>query len=373
MATLALVALSARAMAEAAAREGHRALAIDLFGDADTRRASEAWCPAGEPGAARLHAPTVLAALQRFAARGDVAGWVPGGGCEGEPGLLAEGARVLPLIGCAPAVVARLRDPLDFFGFLAAHGIPHPEVRGSAPADPAGWLVKDAGGCGGWHIRRAAEVDLPVQAPRYFQREVAGEPMSATFCTNGSEIRLLGINRLLVRRFEWSGPYVFCGAIGPVALPPAAAQQLGRALRLLAPGFGLQGLASLDFMLDVDAVQVLEVNPRVPATMALYDGAFTAHLEACRHGHLPEPLPPAAMRRVHGFETVWAPRSFTLDEAGAARLQALPHCHDLPQAGSRFGRGDPLCTVSAEGAGAAEVERALAAASAAALRSLETA
>ncbi len=373
MATLALVAHSARAMAEAAAREGHRPLAIDLFGDADTQRASVEWCPAGEPGSSRLHPQTILTALRRFAARGDVAGWVAGGGCEGEPELLAEGARTLPLIGCAPAVVARLRDPLDFFGFLAAHGIAHPEVRGSTPADPEGWLVKDATGCGGWHIRRAADVEAPVTAPRYFQREAAGEPMSATFCANGSEMRLLGINRLLVRRFEWSGPYVFSGAIGPVALPPAAAQQVGRALRLLASGFGMQGLASLDFLLDGDALQVLEVNPRMPATMALYDGTFTAHLDACLHGHLPEPLPPAAMRRVRGFETVWAPRALQLGEAGAARLQGLPDCHDLPRPGSRFRRGDPLCTVSAEGAGAAEVERALAAARDAALRSLETA
>ena len=42
---LALAALSARALAEAAAREGLRAVALDVFGDADTRRHAADWQP----------------------------------------------------------------------------------------------------------------------------------------------------------------------------------------------------------------------------------------------------------------------------------------------------------------------------------------
>ena len=370
MPTLALVAVSARMMAEAAVRDGFRALAIDLFGDQDTRRASAAWWPGGDPATLQLDDAAVLAALRTAAQRGDVTGWVPGGGTEGRPALLAEGARILPLIGTAPAAVARVRDPLAFFGFLAAHGIGHPEVRSSAPHDAAGWLLKDMRGCGGWHIR-AARPGETAAAQQYVQRVAAGRPMSATYVANGTHACLLGFNQLIVKPLQQAGqtrPYVYCGAIGPVALPPLAAQQLGRALRLLAAGFVLQGLGSIDFVLDADGqVQLLEVNPRPPSSMALYRGTLAAHVDACLHGTLPDaPL----AREVGGHEVLWAPHALALDEAAAARLSAWPGCHDLPAAGSRFAAGEPLCTLSARGASAAAVREALDTARTALLHSL---
>ena len=369
--TLALVAVSARMMAEAAVRDGYRALAVDLFGDADTRRAASAWWPAGDAATLQLDAEAVLAALHACARRGDVAGWVPGGGTEGHTELLTAAARVLPLIGTAPAAVARVRDPLAFFGFLAAHGIAHPEVRSTVPGDIHGWLLKDKRGCGGWHIRAAGAADRPGPQ-QSLQRVVAGQPMSATFVANGAQVSLLGFNELIVKPLQVGGtlrPYVYCGAIGPVNLPPQAAQQSGRALRLIAAEFVLQGLGSVDFMLDADGqVQVLEVNPRPPATLALYRGSIAAHVDACLHGTLPEAAPPGP---VSGHEVVWAPRAMQIDNACAERLARWPGCHDLPAAGARFAAGDPLCSLSARGASAAAVRQALDGARAALLQSLE--
>ena len=366
--TLALVAVSARMMAEAAVRDGFQALAVDLFGDADTRRASDAWWPGGDAATLQLDPEAVLAALQACARRGDVAGWVPGGGTEADTQLLTEAARVLPLIGTAPAAVARVRDPLAFFGFLAAHGIAFPEVRSTVPGDARGWLLKDFRGCGGWHIRVATPADRP--APQQFlQRVVAGKPMSATFVANGAQVSLLGFNELTVKPLGAPRPYVFCGAIGPVTLPPPAAQQIQRALRLLAAEFALQGLGSVDFILDTDGQpQLLEVNPRPPATLALYRGSIAAHVDACLHGTLPAAQQPGT---ASGHEVVWAPRAMQLDEAGAERLARWPGCHDLPAAGTRFAAGDPLCTLSAQGRHVDAVRAALDSARAALLQSLE--
>lgn len=365
--TLALVAVSARMMAEAAARDGFRALAVDLFGDADTRRAAEAWFPGGDPAELQLNHEAVLAALHACASRGDVAGWVPGGGTEADTELLAEAARVLPLIGTAPAAAARVRDPLAFFGFLAAHGVAHPEVRSTVPCDANGWLLKDFRGCGGWHIRAAQPGDRP-QPQQFLQRVVAGRPMSATFVANGGQASLLGFNELIVRSLQ-SRPYVYCGAIGPVALPPQAAQPLHRALQLLAAEFVLQGLGSVDFILDADAQpQLLEVNPRPPATLALYRGSLAAHVDACLHGALPSPAPAGT---AGGHEVVWAPRPMQIDNALAEHLARWPGCHDLPAPGTRFGAGDPLCTLSAEGRDAPAVRAALDSTRAALLQSLQ--
>lgn len=358
---LAVAALSARLLAEAARREGHEVVALDLFGDLDTRRASTQWCAIGSPGAMRIDARLLLDALADLAARRAVDGWIAGSGFEGQPDLLERGAALLPMLGTPGAAVRRVRDPRTFFDALDRAGIAHPDVRFDAPPSADAWLLKDAGGCGGWHIRRAPSSSGGTPAGRYFQRVAAGLPMSATFVAGRDGVLLLGINRQLVRPIG-SHPYVYCGVIGPVPLPAGLRRTIERDLRVLAAAFGLRGLGSLDLVVDGDACVVLEINPRPPASVALYPdaggGVLTAHVRACRD----EPLQPvaAASETVRGTEIVFARRALKLDAPTAAAIAARPGCHDLPAAGTSFDAGDPVCSVDADGADADAVEAALA-------------
>jgi len=383
MITLALVAQSARAMAEAAMADGYAVIAIDLFGDADTRRASHSWFPAGTPGTLQLDTPQVLATLRTLAQRGGVAGWVAGGGCEGLPELLSEGAARLPLIGSAPQAVQRVRNPAEFFACLQAAGIRHPEVRFTPPADGSGWLFKDSRGCGGWHVLHASNTaahqpsPAPLPVSHYFQRLVPGTPMSATFCANGHQAVVLGINHQLVCAIG-DRPFVYAGVLGPVCLPEAASTALDQALQTLTAQFVLRGLGSLDFVFDGNTVQVLEINPRPPASLALYGtrlavGLMTAHVQACLQGRLPKLLPaPGGAPALRGTAIVFAPHALHIDETAAHALQALPACHDLPMAGTRLQRGDPLCSVSAVGPDAAAVQAQLKSGRETVLNTLET-
>ena len=365
---LVVAAVSARMLAEAAARDGYRVIALDLFGDVDTRRVSQRWHPIGAAGSLQIDEASVLAALQEAAGRGDDAaiGWVPGSGFEGRPDLLDAGARLLPLIGTPLDSVRRVRDPAEFFAVLAAHGIEHPSVRFDAPADAdtEGWLLKDARGHGGWHIRDAGATrdDWQAGASLYFQRKMPGVPMSATFIANGSEAMLLGINQLIVRPFG-ARPCVYAGCVGPVDVPADLARRIANAVRLLTAEFGLRGWCSLDFMRNGNAICVLEVNPRPPASLALYarPGLIDAQLRACLHCELPSAalLDAPAPRRVAGSEIVYARHALTLDAAGAQHLADRPDVHDLPAADTRFGAGDPICSLSAAGDTAEQVKALL--------------
>ena len=99
MARIAVAALSARALAEAAQRDGHEVLALDLFGDRDTRAAASlGWAGIGESQALRIDAERLLTALRGAAAQG-AEGWVCGSGFDGLPELLAQGQAILPLWG----------------------------------------------------------------------------------------------------------------------------------------------------------------------------------------------------------------------------------------------------------------------------------
>lgn len=355
---IAVAALSARALVLSVRQGGERCAALDLFGDQDTRRAAEAWWPIGDASSMAIDGDRLLAALDRLAGDGRVRGWVAGSGFEGRPELLEAGAALLPLWGTEGAAVRRLRDPRAFFGFLREAGIAHPPVRHEAPADPAGWLLKDGGGCGGWQVRRAAAGDAPGPLA-YWQAERRGAcPMSATFVADGRRARVLGFNLQLVDERP-ARPYVFRGVIGPVPVADAIRARVADAASAIAQRHGLLGLGSLDFLLHEDRAEVIEVNPRPPASAALYarEGAWRAHRLACTRGVLEAVTTPAGVR---GLETVFAPRALRWT-AAAARFAARSHrVHDLPAAGTAFAAGDPVCSVSAGGRDAAAVQAALA-------------
>lgn len=374
---LAVAGISARAMAEAAVRDGFEVVALDLFGDADTCRAAARWLPLAEPGALRFDADCTLAALRVLAQRGDVAGWVPGSGFEAMPEVLGEGAAWLPLIGNPPDVIRRVRDPRGFFRVLQQLALPYPPVVHGAPTDPAGWLLKDLQGCGGWQVRPAPAGLLPgTPAPpgQLWQRFVAGQPMSATFVADGRRARVLGFNLQLIEPIG-DRPWVFAGVIGPVALPALVAAGLRAAVDALVAAFALRGLGSLDFVYDDRSERwwLLELNPRPPASLACYPDAapMAGHVRACLHGELPPP--PPAPRCVEGQRIVFAPRPLRLDEATAARIADRADTHDLPSGGAVFAAGEPVCSLGARGDAPADVMARLAHAHAQLIDLLETA
>jgi hypothetical protein len=338
-----VVAISGRAIAAAAARAGRRVAVIDLFADDDTRRLAAATVrAAGEP-ARGFDAGTLAAAAARFPGLP----LVPGTGFERDPGLLARIARGRRLLGTPPGAWRALKDPLAFARLLARLGIPHPPTQIVPPADRRGWLAREAGGWGGWHVRPAADA---APAPgRCYQRFVAGRPVAAAFVADGRRARAIDISA------QWTAPargtpFRYGGAAAPAVLPRAVAARLADAAETAAAAGGAVGLGSADFLLAEDGSFVLlEINPRPGATLDLLDRgdpppartAFALHLAACE-GRLPR----AGVMRAGpamAAAVVYAARSARVP----AGLRWPRGAADLTPAGSPLARGTPVCTVTA--------------------------
>ena len=358
---LVVAGISVRALAESARQGGWEVIALDLFGDADTRRASAQWASIGEPSALRIEPARLRHELRRAARLPGVDGWVPGSGFEGAPELLAAGGATLPCLAIEPLTMQRVRDPADFFGVLDRHRLTHPPVSLDPPADPAGWLAKRAGGCGGVHIREACQ-GLAEPASRhadtYFQRWQPGTPMSALFVADGQRFQVVALNRLIVRAI-WPLPHVYAGAIGPI-VDDGLEHAVARALSVLVPEFGLRGLGSLDFVADGSDAHWLEVNPRPSATLQLHadawpHGLVRVHVDAVR-GRLPATAPRRGSG-VRGHLTVFADRPGLVGETSPHDGLDDAHMHDLPAPGTRFARGEPICTVSARADSADDASR----------------
>jgi predicted ATP-grasp superfamily ATP-dependent carboligase len=374
-ATLVVAGLSARVLAEAAREGGWDVVALDLFGDRDTRRASRWWRSIGEPARLRIDPVALHAALAEAALLPDVAGWVPGGGFEGTPELLETGGAALPCHAMPADAVRRLRRPTEFFGALDRLGLAHPAVAATPPAHLDGWLAKRAGGSGGLHVRGATEAAADPSPPPddlYYQHEQPGTPMSALFVADGERATVVALNRLLTATLG-GRRHAYAGAIGPVRAP-ALERRIATALAALVPEFGLRGLASLDFVADAQCHPwLLEINPRPSASMALHAGAWPgglvrAHVEAVR-GRLPS-APARRLPGVRGTRVVFASCEGGIDDALSDALATMAHVHDLPVAGSRFAAGEPVCSVSADAGDVDEVSRILYARAARVLRLL---
>jgi predicted ATP-grasp superfamily ATP-dependent carboligase len=353
MALLAVAGLSARLMAESAARDGFEVVALDIFGDVDTCAVAARWIGIGTPESLQIDAERLLSALAALARGGAAIGWVAGSGFEGRPDLLAQGAALLPLIGSSADALARVRDPAQFFSGLAQLDIEHPPVQFGPLVDARGWLLKDFGDCGAAHIR-PAPAGRPAPPRHYFQRLWPGVSMSATFLANGRDAVLLGINQQIVRGRE-DRPYVFCGVLGPVPVADDVLRRVREIVVALVPAFGLRGLASLDFLLaERRHVSVLELNVRPPASLGLYaaQAPMAAHVQACLRAELP--LPKAALR-IEGTEIVFARRPLLIDATDVQWLTSQPQVHDVPCPGQTIAAGHPVCSVSAQGDNIADV------------------
>jgi predicted ATP-grasp superfamily ATP-dependent carboligase len=340
-----IVAASGRALAAAARRAGFRPLALDYFGDADTR----ALCDATQRIEGGYHsgftAENLIPALKELADGKEPCGAVYGAGFEDRPELLELIARHWPLIGNKPDTVRCAKEPVQLSSVCARLRIPHPEISLTMPADPHCWLAKDAGGAGGMHVRPAAGARLR-DATTYFQREAEGEAVSVQFLADGAKACVIGLTR------QWAAPapgapFRFGGVLRPAIVSPKIDRALRQATANIARAFALRGLNTIDCLITDEAYTLIEINPRPGAALDIFedpDGLlFRAHIDASR-GRLPgQPLefPGAAAAAIaYAREPV----------ACVPKLRWPAWTADRPASKSALRAGDPLCTIKAHSA-----------------------
>jgi len=226
------------------------------------------------------------------------AGFVYGSGFEAQPDLLQKVTALIPVIGNSSTTLAAAKNLSVFFATLQKLNIKHPETFEQLPVavDSSLYLRKLSGGSGGVHIKPAASVQSHWLEQHYFQRKLEGLPVSLLFIANGAEIEVVGFNEQWVSASA-DMPFRYGGAVSHAALSVAVQQQLLDAARQLTIAFGLHGLNSLDAIVhrvsvSIEQMYVLEINPRLSATVDLYDNngvLFEHHVQACVHRQLAGP------------------------------------------------------------------------------------
>jgi len=348
-----LVTLSGRGLAQAAARAGRIAVGMDGFADRDTCDLAPLWQRLPLDANGDLAPLGLVDAAARLSPAERCLGLVYGSGFEAQPELLSRLACGRQLLGNPAEVLAESADPMRFASLARRLGLPFPEVQSAPPADPAGWLAKRAGGCGGIHVREA--VGSAARPGVYFQRRVDGTPCSLLFLADGRDIRAIGFNRLLPAPPQAPGRWAYAGAVALDDAPGGVGPAVQAAARALTGALGLRGLNGIDFVVNDSDWSLLELNPRPTATLELWDAhpmpaLFDLHVQSCL-GRLPVTLPkPEASRAVavaYAGATLRVPAGFPWPDWSA----------DLPRMDTLLEPGDPVCTVHATAADAGAAER----------------
>ncbi|EIJ42042.1 putative ATP-dependent carboligase [Beggiatoa alba B18LD] len=339
---LLIVAVSARALAVSAHKAGLATYVLDLFADTDTQRVALAYQQV-QAQTYNFDDTDLLEQVHRLCPTNTAL--VYGSGFEHNPALLAKLAQGRYLYGNTPDILQFIKDPQAFFGLLHRQGIPHPETRLTPPTDTStGWLVKHIGGTGGYHVQPLKTVITEKKSACYYQRQLAGNPHSVLFLANGKTAEIIGYNEQWINEDFASTPYLYAGAMRVDDMP--FQPEITEVVNCIVKETGLKGLCGMDMILNATGFHVLEINPRPPASFELHQikgNLFYWHLQATM-GKLPtsplaHPRYNRAKRILYALKTLNIPR-YPQWSAWTA---------DQPRPNSVIQRGEPICTIFAQG------------------------
>lgn len=257
-----LVGASVRAAAESARRAGFSPIAVDRYGDRETVQAADSWHPLDD-----IRSDESAAQFDRIVGGNTPIAIV--GGLDGGYRWIPRSCR--NFWGADPAVFL-LCDQVDFLRDLAARAeVLFPKTLAKGVTRP-GWLLKRRSSAGGLGVTVCREkIDIPADAS--LQVPVRGRVCGASFLGLGDHAVLLGVCRLLKKRIG-RNPFVFAGALGPIALQDSVLDSLKRLGQAFVDSTAIRGPFNADVVIGRGGVTLLEINPRWSASMEILEQSW---------------------------------------------------------------------------------------------------
>lgn len=330
-----VIAKSARMLTRYLSDLGYGVVAVDCFGDCDTRQMALDFRLVDNLGLA-----SVGLALAELTGRHELRAVIYGSGFEGCSDTLHALQTEWPIWGNPPACFDAVQNKVDFFLRLNKLQIEYPPVSFVRPNECRQWLQKPLRGEGGLGVRRYNMDAVSDGRDVYWQRYVAGETLSVLFVAADDDVEIIGYQQQLsVDHSEQE--FLFAGVISKPNLPVALRKRVEQWVLDLARCFRLQGLNGLDFIHDHGRCYVLEINARPPASLQLYGAeVLDKHIQAVVEGRLGN--------GEHHDE--WAAYKIVYARRGTVIVSAEDWPEwvvDRPFSGSVIGRGEPVCSIIA--------------------------
>jgi predicted ATP-grasp superfamily ATP-dependent carboligase len=326
-----LIGLSTRALAESAVKAERDIVSIDFFGDVDQEQICENIGLRKEYGAELDSFDPSL--FLKAASQLEFDSVIYVAPLENHLQVLERFEKHSRIIGNGVKVVTEVRDWKRVREFCKENGINFPQT-----VEGTGLIVKPKKSGGGVGIHHLSEYVV--------QRYIKGKHYSASFLGNGEQGRLVSVNEQLIGREEFGArDFWYCGNITPAGIEREDVIQ-GLCENVVAK-FKLKGSCGIDFVMD-KGLWLMEINPRPQATLEIVEKAymvnmFTLHINAVE-GTLEWIGRP---KRTWGKAIIYAEKEVKIPDA--SQWSTYGWIKDIPHPREIIKKGEPLCTVLADG------------------------
>lgn len=361
MANYLIIARSARALAASAKRAGHKVHSMDCFIDDDTKKISDSVNQLKYEDEGFIE-EQVLGITQALVSEYQDIVIVTGSGFEAKPKQLSKLRELAPLISNDTDTICDLKRPDRFSKLMSKHSIKRPLTLLSKPKTINNYLSKRIAGTGGEQVRWLQKDDADLGKDYYYQEFVSGDVLSALFLANGERTALVGFNRQLQTNKFDNMPFLYQGAMTLNSLDlnlisKKQKDEILRVINVITNETGLTGLCGLDFILDEEGdINVLEVNPRPPATFELHEhkqSLFDAHVSCFLEKSIDYEQEPVDYSRAYAILYANNDINITKDVAWPSWVK------DRPIINIPILSGFPVCTVHADASSNVEAKTLL--------------
>jgi len=373
---LLLIGMDIIPLANSAKKAGYKVYTVDYFGDHDLKSVSEDSFSIIEQkegsSCGRLsvdfNAEVLLKGAKEISSRNPIDAILLSSGLDDSFEVLSELSRIAPIIGNSPKSIQKVRDKEKFIYDLKRLGVPIPEtivaddfLEASRASKDIGYplVVKPIKGFGGVGIRK---VKSPEELEKNFkslsrpceriliQEYILGKAASASVVSSRNKSVALTVNEQIIglSSLGQMEPFGYCGNIVPLFMPDNILSTCRELAEKIITHFELVGSNGVDFVISRDGVPyVVEVNPRFQSTLECTENILginivEAHVNACTNGSLlkiPKVIPKFCTRLI----------LFALYRSVVPDLSRYSEVRDVPLPGVIIEKGEPVCSIIAEG------------------------
>lgn len=341
-----VAAIASSAYVKAAVEAGFDVVSIDAFVDIDTQRLAK-HCYQIDLYENQLDNEQLLKVLDSLDLQQFV-GFCYGAGFEKSPEILTQINKRITVLGNTAKVVEKCKA-LVFFKLCDSLGIPHPPVVTERPLHIDGWLQKEMGGSGGGHIKQLSGKQEANLGNVYYQKLQGGKSVSCLFLASANDVQVIGFSEQWLDANEVE-PFRYGGAVSHAAVSKQAKVHLTDCVRKLSQAIGLVGLNSCDVICNGNDIYVLEINPRLSATIDLYrlkqGGLMAMHIASSQlglnAGLTEQVIVDREISMAH--QVIYAKHDISI----GCTIVWPSWVSDVPEVGSIFSTDMPVCTVHSE-------------------------
>jgi len=326
-----LVGLSTRALAESAVKAGRDIVSVDFFGDVDQEQICQTiGLQRTYGGALGSFDPSLFL---RAASQLEFDGVIYVAPLENHLHILERFETHSRIIGNGVKVVREVRDWKRVREFCKENDINFPQT-----VDGAGLIVKRKKSGGGMGIHYLSRYVV--------QRYIKGSHYSASFLGNGETGKLVSVNEQLLGKKEFGARnFWYCGNITPVDV--GREDVIESMCENAVAKFRLKGSCGIDFVVG-KGVWMMEINPRPQATLEIVEKAYMINMVRMHtmavEGSLERVGRP---KRTWGKAIIYAEKEVKMPDTGS--WSTYGWIKDIPHPRETIKKGEPLCTVLADG------------------------